>query len=158
MFFPSMTPVTWSTLFGSRISSAPPSLIREIEAGDAVRTRLGAELAAAETKMAELGEAARGIEAAFAQANEALAMARESRAGAAARAENEEGAPRGNGSGFQASVSSVPPPHAARTSSNSIADQDRPWPQRGERPAMDKLVADRERLGPVNLDGCGRAG
>ena len=72
------------------VAAKPPSLIREIEAGDAVRTRLGAELATAETKVAELGEAARGIEAAFAQANEALAMARESRAGAAARAENEE--------------------------------------------------------------------
>ena len=49
-----------------------------------------AELAAAEARVAELGETARRIDAQFSQANEALASAREARAGAVARAENEE--------------------------------------------------------------------
>jgi chromosome segregation protein len=74
------------------VAAKPAGLMREIEDGEAVRTRLAAELAAAETRVGETAEAARRAEQAFAAANEALASAREARAGAAARAENEEAA------------------------------------------------------------------
>ncbi len=129
------------------IAAKPPSLIREIEAGDAVRTRLGAELTAAEAKVAELGEAARGIEITFSVANEALASARESRAGAAARAENEE-ARRAEMAGISGERFQCPPPLLPERFAFN-ADQVGQAPQ--ESAEHDKLVADRERLGPVNL-------
>ena len=129
------------------VAAKPPSLIREIEAGDAVRTRLGTELTFAETKVAELGDAARGIEAAFAAANEALASARESRAGAAARAENEE-ARRAEMAGISGERFQCPPPLLPERFTFEAA-QVGPAPQ--ESAEHDKLVADRERLGPVNL-------
>ncbi|MGB7656267.1 MAG: chromosome segregation protein, partial [Novosphingobium sp.] len=125
----------------------PAGLIREIEAGDGVRARLTTELAAAEAKVAEVGEAARQADAAFAQANEALSLARESRAGAAARAENEE-ARRQEMAGISGERFQCPPPllperfafAADEVASASI-----------ESAEHDRLVADRERLGPVNL-------
>ncbi len=129
------------------IAAKPPSLIREIESGDAVRTRLGTELAAAEAEVSRTSEAVRGADSAFAAANEALATARESRAGAAARAENEEERraemARISGERFQ-----CPPPLLAgrfEFDAASVAHASE------ESAAMDRLVADRERLGPVNL-------
>ena len=128
-------------------AAKPAGLIREIEAGDEVRARLGTELAAAELKVSELGDAARQIDAQFAAANEALASARESRAGAAARAENEE-ARRAEMAGISGERFQCPPPllperfeFVAEAVGHSSA----------ESAEHDKLVADRERLGPVNL-------
>ncbi len=129
------------------VAAKPAGLIREIEAGDGVRARLTTELAAAEAKVAEVGEAARQADAAFAQANEALSLARESRAGAAARAENEE-ARRQEMAGISGERFQCPPPllperfafAADEVASASI-----------ESAEHDRLVADRERLGPVNL-------
>ena len=72
------------------VSAKPAGLMHEIEAGDEVRERLGAELAAAEAAVAQMAEAARQADTAFAAITEELATAREARAGAAARAENEE--------------------------------------------------------------------
>ena len=57
----------------SVVAAKPAGLMREIEDGEAVRTRLAAELAAAETRVGETAEAARRAEQAFAAANEALA-------------------------------------------------------------------------------------
>ncbi len=125
----------------------PAALMREIEEGDAVRQRLGAELAEAETAVAQVSEAARRADAAFAAANEALAAARESRAGAAARAENEEERraemSRISGERFQ-----CPPPllperfEFASAEVGEVAE---------ESATMDRLTAERERIGPVNL-------
>lgn len=72
------------------IAAKPPALMRDIEQGDAIRERLGKELTEAETALGEAEAAARAIDAALAEANETLATAREDRAGASARAENEE--------------------------------------------------------------------
>jgi len=129
------------------VAAKPAALMREIEDGDAVRRRLGAELAAAEAAVAEIGEAARRADVAFAAANEALADARETRAGAAARAENEEErrAEMGRISGerFQ-----CPPPllperfEFASAEVGGVSD---------ESAVMDRLTAERERIGPVNL-------
>ncbi|HCF24674.1 MAG TPA: chromosome segregation protein SMC [Novosphingobium sp.] len=129
------------------IAAKPASLIREIEAGDAVRARITAELAAAEAKVAELGETARRIDAQFGQANEALASAREARAGAVARAENEE-ARRAEMAGISGERFQCPPPLLPERFEFASAEVG-PAPQ--ESAEHDKLVADRERLGPVNL-------
>ena len=129
------------------VAAKPAGLIREIEAGEEVRQRIAAELAAAETKVGELSEAARGIEARFAQANEALASAREGRAGATARAENEE-ARRAEMAGISGERFQCPPPLLPERFEFASAEVG-PAPQ--ESAEHDKLVADRERIGPVNL-------
>ena len=129
------------------VAAKPPSLMREIEAGDEVRTRLTAELAAAEAKVGELGEAARRIDAQFNQANEALASAREARAGAAARAENEE-ARRAEMAGISGERFQCPPPLLPERFEFVAAEV---GPSGQESAEHDKLVADRERIGPVNL-------
>jgi chromosome segregation protein len=129
------------------VAAKPAALIAEIEAGEAVRERLAKELAAAETTVAEASEGARETDAALARIQEELASARETRAGAVARAENENErrAEMGRISGerFQ-----CPPPllpeRFAFACEEVAGAQD-------ESAAMDKLSADRERIGPVNL-------
>ncbi|NOU03138.1 MAG: chromosome segregation protein, partial [Novosphingobium sp.] len=128
-------------------AAKPAGLMREIEAGDEVRARLTAELTAAEARVAETGEAARRIEATFAQANEALASAREARAGATARAENEE-TRRQEMAGISGERFQCPPPLLPERFAFAAADVAAAGPESAEH---DKLVADRERLGPVNL-------
>jgi chromosome segregation protein len=129
------------------IAAKPASLMREIEAGDEVRARLTAELAAAEAKVSQLGDAARAIEARFAEANEALASSREARAGAAARAENEE-ARRAEMAAISGERFQCPPPLLPERFAFVAAEV---GPSNQESAEHDKLVADRERLGPVNL-------
>lgn len=129
------------------IAAKPAALMQEIEQGDTVRERLGRELAEAETAVAAASEASRAADAALADCTEQLATARESRAGAAARAENEETRRsemgRISGERFQC----PPPLLAERFSFDSGAVQD----AGSESAMMDKLTADRERIGPVNL-------
>jgi chromosome segregation protein len=129
------------------MAAKPASLIAEIEAGEKVRERLGAELAQAEQTMSQAAEAARAADAALAQAQEALASLREQRAGAVARAENEEQRraemARISGERFQ-----CPPPHLPR---EFVFEAEDVAGAAEESAAMDRLVADRERLGPVNL-------
>ncbi|WP_305095543.1 chromosome segregation protein SMC [Croceibacterium aestuarii] len=129
------------------VAAKPAGLLREIEQGDAVRRRLGEELSAAEAAVAAVGEEVKAAEAALAEAAEALAAARENRAGAAARAENEEQRreemARISGERFQ-----CPPPLLAgrfEFDPEAIGDSS------GESEEMDRLVAARERIGPVNL-------
>ncbi len=129
------------------VAAKPANLMREIEAGDEIRARLGTELAAAETKVAETAEGARHADAAFAQANEALASARETRAGSAARAENEE-ARRAEMAHISGERFHCPPPLLPERFAFSA---DAVVAAGEESLAMDRLVADRERLGPVNL-------
>ncbi|MEP7221746.1 MAG: chromosome segregation protein SMC [Novosphingobium sp.] len=129
------------------IAAKPPALIREIEGAEAIRHRIAADLAAAEAAVQTATEAARLADAAFAAANEALASARESRAGAAARAENEEErrAEMGRISGerFQCPPPLLPERFAFASAEVAGAGE--------ESAAMDRLVAERERIGPVNL-------
>ncbi len=119
------------------VAAKPPSLMREIEAGDEIRTRLSAELAAAEAKVNELGDAARRIDAEFNSANEALASAREARAGAVARAENEEGR-RAEMAGISGERFQCPPPLLPERFEFQSAEVG-PAPQ--ESAEHDKLVA-----------------
>ncbi|MBW8783832.1 MAG: chromosome segregation protein, partial [Novosphingobium sp.] len=129
------------------VAAKPAGLLRAIEEADAVRERLGAELTNAEAAMAAAQDGARDGDAALALATEALAAARESRAGAAARAENEEERraemARIAGERFQRPPPLLPQAFAFTIESVAAAGE--------ESAAMDRLVADRERLGPVNL-------
>ncbi len=129
------------------VEAKPAALVREIDAGDAVRTRLAAEMTAAEAAVAAAGEAARAADAALAALTEELASARELRAGAVARAENEDArrAEMGRVSGerFQ-----CPPPLLAE---RFAFDPAAVAGASEESAAMDRLTGDRERLGPVNL-------
>jgi len=129
------------------VAAKPAALMREIEAGDAIRARLGAELAEAEAAVAEAAEAARRADAALAAAQEALASAREARASLAARAENEEErrAEMGRISGerFQCPPPLLPERFAFESASVAAAAE--------ESAAHERLTADRERIGPVNL-------
>ncbi len=125
----------------------PAALEREIEAAEETRVRIARELAAAEAAVQQAGETARAADQALAAATETLATAREGRAGAAARADNEEGrrAEMGRISGerFQCPPSLLPERFAFASAEVAGAGE--------ESAAMDRLTAERERIGPVNL-------
>jgi chromosome segregation protein len=129
------------------VAAKPEGLMREIEQGDTVRARLGAELAEAEGAVAAAQTAAQSADRGLAEATEALAAARESRAGLAARAENEEQRReemgRISGERFQC----PPPLLAGRFDFEAEAVRNAAL----ESEEMDRLVASRERIGPVNL-------
>jgi chromosome segregation protein len=129
------------------VAAKPEGLMREIEQGDAVRARLGAELAEAEAAVAAAQTAAQSADRGLAEATEALATARENRAGLAARAENEEQRReemgRISGERFQC----PPPLLAGRFDFEVEAVRNAAL----ESEEMDRLVASRERIGPVNL-------
>ena len=129
------------------VAAKPAGLLREIEAGDAVRARITGELTAAETNVGAANEALRQADAQFAQSNEVLAAARELRAGATARAENEE-ARRAEMAGISGERFQCPPPLLPERFAFAA---DRVAPAAQESAEHDKLMADRERLGPVNL-------
>jgi len=119
----------------------------EIEQGDVLRARLGEELAAAERAVAERDALVKSTALTLAQTNEALATARETRAGLAARAENEE-ARRGEMARVSGERFQCPPPLLAeRFGFDAEAVRD----SSAESEEMDQLVASRERIGPVNL-------
>ena len=128
-------------------AAKPEGLMREIEHGDAVRERLTKDLAAAETAVAEAQREAESAERLFAQTNEALASAREARAGLAAKAENEESRraemARISGEKFQ-----CPPPLLCERFGFD-AENVRNWGLESEE--LERLTSSRERIGPVNL-------
>jgi len=128
-------------------AAKPATLMAEIEQGDAVRERLATELAEAEAALARASEAAQAAGERMTEANEALSEAREARAGATARAENEEARReemvRISGERFQ-----CPPPMLA---GKFEFDADEVEGSAGEAAALERLQADRERIGPVNL-------
>ncbi|WP_239804708.1 chromosome segregation SMC family protein [Croceicoccus hydrothermalis] len=128
-------------------AARPEALHREIAEAETARDRLTAELTAAENAHAAAAETARAGEAAFTAANEAVSQAREHRAGAAARAENEE-ARRGelarqSGERFQ-----CPPPLLPERAGFA---KDAVGTAQSESETLDRHVAARERLGAVNL-------
>jgi chromosome segregation protein len=129
------------------VAAKPEGLMREIERGDAVRARLIVDLEAAEQAVSRAQAAAQAAERALAEITEALATARESRAGLAARAENEEQRreemARVSGERFQ-----CPPPLLADRvgfDANAVRNSGL------ESEEMERLTASRERIGPVNL-------
>ncbi|GAA4041479.1 AAA family ATPase [Parerythrobacter jejuensis] len=129
------------------IAAKPEGLMREIEQGDVVRARLGEDLAKAEAAVTAAQDTASQAEQVMAAATEALALARESRAGLAARAENEEARrsemARISGERFQ-----CPPPLLA---DKFDFEAENIQSKEAESEEMDRLVASRERIGPVNL-------
>ena len=129
------------------VAAKPAALMREIEAGDELRARLTTELAEAEAAVAAATAASRTADETLSTINEELATAREARAGAVARAENEEQrrAEMGRISGerFQ-----CPPPLLPGRFEFDAADV---ADAAEESATMDRLTADRERIGPVNL-------
>jgi chromosome segregation protein len=125
----------------------PPALAGEIEAGESLRNRLAAELAQAETAQADAERAATSADRALATSVETLAAARESRAGLAARAENEDQrrleAAALSGERFQ-----CPPPLLPGRLGFTAEEVGTAQAVSAEH---DRLVGERERLGPVNL-------
>lgn len=129
------------------IAAKPAALMAEIEQGDAVRARLTKELEAAQSAMDRCQQAATAADRALADAQEALAVAREGRATLVARAESQEARrsemARLSGDRFQ-----CPPPLLAERF--GFAEEDiRPEAEESEE--MERLIASRERIGPVNL-------
>lgn len=125
----------------------PAALMAEIEAGEATRARLGADLAAAEAAMRTCEDTERSAATLLAQRTEALAQAREGRATLAARAENQEQRrsemARLAGERFQ-----CPPPLLAEKfgfAEDGLGDA------AAEAEELERLTAARERIGPVNL-------
>ena len=129
------------------VAAKPAGLMAEIEQGDAMRERLGKELAAAERVVAEAQAALDTADRTFAEANETLATQREARAGLTARAENEE-ARRGEMARISGERFQCPPPLLA---DRFEFDPDAITDASAESEEMDRLVASRERIGPVNL-------
>jgi chromosome segregation protein len=119
----------------------------QIEQGEAVRTRLADELAKADAAVTAAAEAAKRADTALSAAQETLADARESRAGAVARAEHEDQRrvemTRVSGERFQCPPPVLPERFAFPSAEVVSAEN--------EASAMDRLVAERERIGPVNL-------
>ncbi len=130
------------------ISAAKPAgLIREIEEGDTIRQRLTTDLAAAEAMLTQCDAASKAADKALSEANETLATAREVRAGAAARAENEDSR-RQEMAGISGERFQCPPPLLPQRFAFNSAEVASAG---DESAALDRLVAERERIGPVNL-------
>ncbi|MCK0127913.1 AAA family ATPase [Erythrobacter sp. F6033] len=129
------------------IAAKPASLIAEIEQGDVMREKLSRELAAAENAKDTAQEALTKTERQLVEVTENLAQAREGRATLAARAESEEERrsemARISGERFQ-----CPPPLLCERFEFEESDV-KQSPVESEE--MDRLVASRERIGPVNL-------
>ena len=129
------------------VAARPPALEAEIASAEETRARLATELAGAEATVAAATATQTEADRTLAAASEALALARESRAGAAARAEAEDQRRtemnRLSGERFQC----PPPLLPERFAFAAEAVTDAP----SESAAMDRLVAERERIGPVNL-------
>ncbi|MEM8726905.1 MAG: chromosome segregation protein, partial [Pseudomonadota bacterium] len=129
------------------VAEKPASLIEEIEQGDALRQRLGDELAKAEANLADCQTMANAADKTLAEAGETLTVAREGRATLAARAESQE-ARRGEMARISGERFQCPPPMLAeRFEFDADAVQD----STVESDEMDRLSASRERIGPVNL-------
>ena len=129
------------------VAAKPAALIEEIEQGDEVRARLARELAAAEEILNSVQREASAAEARLADLNEQLSSAREARAGAIVRAENEESRreemARISGERFQCPPSMLPGRFEFDETAISGAAE--------EGAELERLTASRERIGPVNL-------
>jgi len=130
-----------------RLADAPEAIARRIE-GMEVDSRAAAEAAEAAARAERDGESAlRATEARLAEVGEALAAAREARAGAVARHENQElrrvEMGRISGERFE-----CPPPLLPE---KLAFDESGIAPAGEESARHERLMAERERIGPVNL-------
>ncbi|PQM28607.1 chromosome segregation protein SMC [Sphingopyxis lindanitolerans] len=130
-----------------KLAGLPDKLAADRMAADARQAELREQVAAAEAREREAEAALREAEAALAAIRERVAAARETRAGAAARSENAElrriEMGRLSGERFE-----CPPPLLPQKvgfDSASVGDAAQ------ESAQHDRLIAERERLGPVNL-------
>ncbi len=129
------------------LAKAPAELDEKIDAlvAEAARLTEASTAAIAQERTAEA--ALRDIEAKLAEAGELLASVRETRAGAVARAENQEQRRvemgRISGERFECPPPLLPEKAGFEAETVRIADL--------EQADHDRLVVDRERLGPVNL-------
>ncbi|WP_179504258.1 MULTISPECIES: AAA family ATPase [unclassified Sphingomonas] len=128
-------------------AAKPTALIAEIEQGETIRDRLARELAAAEAALAEAESLGKAADAALAQANEALALAREARATASAKATHEDQR-RQEMAGISGERFQCPPPLLPERFAFAGAEVGE---ASAESAAHERLVAERERIGPVNL-------
>lgn len=128
-------------------AAKPLGLMAQIEEGDAIGTRITADLAQAEAALAQAEQAGKAADAALAAANEALAAAREHRAGAIARAAHEDQRRQDmagvSGDRFQCPPPLLPERFAFASAQVGSAAQ--------ENDTHESLLAERERIGPVNL-------
>ncbi len=129
------------------VAEKPAALMEEIEQGDALRQRLGEELAVAEATLSECQAEANAADSRLAEAGEALTVAREGRATLAARAESQE-ARRGEMARISGERFQCPPPMLAE---RFEFDAEQVLDATAESDEMDRLTASRERIGPVNL-------
>ncbi|MEO0062932.1 MAG: Chromosome partition protein Smc [Pseudomonadota bacterium] len=129
------------------IAAKPPALTRELESGEAVRQRLVGEFTQAELALSKASEEASAASTRLAQVNEALATAREARALASARAENEDGRRR-EMAGISGERFQCPPALLAGKFEFEPADIANATDEGAN---LEKLTGDRERIGPVNL-------
>ncbi|MES2491658.1 MAG: AAA family ATPase [Pseudomonadota bacterium] len=129
------------------VDAKPAALACDIVAAEKTKGRLGAELAAAEAIVLQAGDNAQAAEDALSVAVEALTSAREGRAGAAARAENEEQR-RAEMSRMAGERFQCPPPLLPERFAFPVAEVTE---AATEAAGMDRLTAERERIGPVNL-------
>ncbi|HYD36758.1 MAG TPA: chromosome segregation protein, partial [Allosphingosinicella sp.] len=130
-----------------RLADAPEEIGRRIAAVEAETVAAGEEAAAAAAAERQGETALRGTEARLAEVGEALATAREARAGAAARHENQEARRiemgRISGERFE-----CPPPLLPERLG---FDEASILPAADESGRHERLAAERERIGPVNL-------
>lgn len=129
------------------LASKPAELDEAILRAEKANEEARIESAAAQLAEREAEMALRGTDGAVRAAGEALAEAREDRAGAVARHENQEmrrvEMGRLSGERFE-----CPPPLLPERAGFSEADVRGP---QDESTAHDRLIAERERIGPVNL-------
>lgn len=128
-------------------AAKPEGLKREIAAGGPIAAHLAAALGQAEAALGACEEAARAADSDLAAAGEVLAGAREIRAGAAARAQNEDSRRQEmaaiSGERFQCPPPLLPERFAFASAAVGTAA--------AESADHDRLTAERERIGPVNL-------
>jgi chromosome segregation protein len=130
-----------------RLADAPQALAAQVDRFEREYMEAGAAAEAA-AAAEQAGEALlRQAEARLAEVAEALAVAREARAGAVARAENQESRRIEMGRIAGERFECPPPllPQRLGFEESSIE------PAGAESAALDRLTADRERIGPVNL-------
>ena len=130
-----------------RLATTPEELRRSIVEAQAQQARVEVEHDKARTVVEQADSATRDAERALAEANETLATARETRAGALARAENEEARcsemVRIAKERFRCAPAELP------EKLEFAEDEARDAGAMSE--ALDRLIARRERIGPVNL-------
>lgn len=128
-------------------AAKPAGLAEQIATAEALRQTLAGDLATAEAALGAAEAAARAADTGLAQATETLASAREQRAGLSARAQAEDQR-RQEAAALSGERFQCPPP--LLPGRLGFVAEDVPEPAQASAD-HDRLVAERDRLGPVNL-------